>query len=178
MKAIPRPPLEELTKKSRWLTLLLLAIALHVFEAALPGLGPWFKPGLANIITLLALALMGPKAAAMLAVWRVVLGSFMIGTMLTPTFFISLAGAIAAVIVMIAAWRLIPGITPVGVSLLGALAHMTAQFFTVESLFIHQHALYYLLPPLLLLSALTGWINGGLAAYIVSRTRDTGEIQN
>jgi len=174
VKVIPRPPLEELVDKSRWLMLLLLAIGLHVFEAALPGLGPWFKPGLANIITLLALVLMGPKAAAMLAIWRVILGSFMIGTILTPTFFISLSGAVAAATVMLAAWRLIPGITLVGVSLLGALAHMTAQIVTVESLFIHQHALYYLLPPLLLLSTVTGWINGGLAAYIVSRNGDDG----
>lgn len=172
MKAIPRPPLKVLVEQSRWLSLLLLAIGLHVFEAALPGLGPWFKPGLANIITLLALVLMGPKAAAMLAIWRVILGSLMIGTLLTPTFIISMAGAIAAVVAMLGAWRLIPGITLVGVSLLGALAHMTAQFMAVESLFIHQHALYYLLPPLLLLSSVTGWINGGLAAYIVSRTED------
>lgn len=171
MKAIPRPPLAELEEKSRWLTLLLLAIGLHVFEAALPSLGPWFKPGVANIITLLALVLMGPKAAAMLAVWRVILGSFLIGTLFTPTFVISLAGAIAATAVMLAAWRLIPGITLIGISLLGALAHMTAQFVTVESLFIHQQALYYLLPPLLLLSAVTGWINGGLAGYIVSRSK-------
>lgn len=172
MKAIPRPPLAELETKSRWLSLLLLAVGLHVFEAALPGLGPWFKPGLANIITLLALVLMGPKAAAMLAIWRVVLGSFLIGTLLTPTFIISLSGAVAAASVMLAAWRLIPGISLVGISLLGALAHMTAQFVTVESLFIHQQALYYLLPPLLMLSAITGWINGGLAAYIVSRIED------
>lgn len=170
MNTIPRPPLAELEEKARWLTLLLLAIGLHVFEAAMPGLGPWFKPGLANIITLLALVMMGPKAAAMLAIWRVILGSFLIGTLFTPTFVISLAGTVAATAVMLTAWRFIPGITLVGISLLGALAHMCAQFVTVESLFIHQQALYYLLPPLLLLSAVTGWINGGLASYIVSRT--------
>jgi len=50
---------------------------------------------------------------------------------------------------------------------------MTVQFVTVESLFIHQQALYYLLPPLLLLSVVTGWINGGLAAYIISRLKES-----
>jgi len=170
--SIPRPPLAKLEQKARWLTLLLLAVGLHVFEAALPSLGPWFKPGLANIITLLTLVLMGPKAAAMLAIWRVLLGSFLIGTLLTPTFIISLAGALAAAAAMLIVWRLVPGITLVGISLIGALAHMTIQFFTVESLFIHQQALYYLLPPLLLLSVVTGWINGGLATYLISRIEE------
>ena len=168
----PRPSLPELEEKAKWLTLLLLAVGLHIFEAALPSLGPWFKPGLANIMTLLALVLIGPRAAFMLALWRVIVGSFFIGTLLTPTFVISLAGAIASAAVMLLAWRSIPGITLIGTSLIGALAHMIIQFVTVESLFIHQHALYYLLPPLLLLSVVTGWINGGLAAYIISRIEE------
>lgn len=167
----PRPTQAELQRKARWLTLLMAAIALHLFEAALPGLGPWFKPGLANIVTLLALVWLGPRAALSLAISRVVLGSILIGTIFTPTFIISMAGTLAATAVMLIVWRLIPGITLVGISLLGAIAHMTAQFATVESLFIHQQALYYLLPPLLLLSALTGWINGAVAAYIVSRLK-------
>ena len=167
--AFPRPPLAELEAKSRWLALLVLAIGLHVFEAALPNLGPWFKFGLANLVTLLALALMGPRAALTLALGRVVVGSFFIGTLLTPTFVISLAGGLAAALVMIAAWRFLPAVSLVGISLLGALAHMVAQFVTVETLFIQQSALYYALPPLLLLSCLTGWINGALAGYIAGR---------
>jgi heptaprenyl diphosphate synthase len=123
-------------------------------------------------MTLLALVILGPAAAALLAVWRVIVGGFLIGTLFTPTFIISLAGGMAAAVVMLLLWRLIPGITLIGISLAGAVAHMTVQFVTVESLFIHQHALYYLLPPLLLLSVVTGWINGGLAAYIVSRLEE------
>ncbi len=169
----PRPSLPELEEKAKWLTLLLLAVGLHIFEAALPSLGPWFKPGLANIMTLLALVLIGPRAAFMLALWRVIVGSFLIGTLFTPTFVISLAGGIASAAVMLLAWRIIPGITLIGISLIGAVAHMSIQFITVESLFIHQHALYYLLPPLLLLSVVTGWINGGLAAYIISRIEES-----
>lgn len=167
--SFPRPSLAELESRSRWLALLLLAVGLHLFEAALPNLGPWFKPGLANLVTLLALALMGPRAALTLALGRVVVGSFFIGTLFTPTFLISLSGGLAAAVVMIAAWRWLPGISLVGASLLGALAHMVAQFVTVETLFIQQEALYYALPPLLLLSCLSGWINGALAGYIAAR---------
>jgi len=170
--ALSRPPLAELEAKARWLALLMLAIGLHVFEASLPSLGPWFKPGLANLVTLLALVWMGPKAAVSLALGRVIVGSFFIGTLFTPTFIISMAGALSATIVMIAAWRWIAGISLVGISLLGALAHMLAQFVTVESLFIQQPALYYALPPLLVLSCISGWINGALAGYIAARLYD------
>jgi len=167
--ALARPSLAALQSQMRWLTLLMLAIGLHVFEAALPSLGPWFKPGLANLVTLLALAMLGPRAALSLAIGRVLVGSFLIGTLLTPTFVISLSAGLASALVMIAAWRFLPGISLIGVSLIGALMHMLAQFWVVETLFIHQAAIYYILPPLLLLSVVTGWINGALARYIVAR---------
>jgi len=170
-----RPPLAELESKTRWLALLMLAIGLHVFEAALPSLGPWFKPGLANLVTLLALVILGPRAAFSLALGRVIVGSFFIGTLFTPTFIISLCAALASALAMIFAWRRIPGISLVGVSLIGALIHMLAQFWVVESLFIRQTAIYYMLPPLLLLSVVTGWINGALARYIAARlTHESG----
>jgi len=147
----------------------MLAIGLHVFEAALPSLGPWFKPGLANLVTLLAMVILGPRAAFSLALGRVIAGSFFIGTLFTPTFIISLTAALAATLAMIIAWKRVPGISLIGVSLIGALVHMLVQFWVVESLFIKQTAIYYMLPPLLLLSAATGWINGALARYIAAR---------
>jgi len=166
---IPRPSLASLEKKAYWLGLLLLASGLHVFEAAMPSLGPWFKLGLANIITLIALTTMGAKAAASLAVGRVMIGAFFIGTMFTPTFIISLTATLASTTTMLLAWRFIPRISLIGISLLGALAQMCSQFIVVEQLFIQQIALYYLLPPLLVLSCATGWLNGALATYITAQ---------
>jgi uncharacterized membrane protein len=169
--ALDRPSLESLHAQARWLALLLAAIGLHVFESALPNLGPWFKPGLANIVTLMTLVMLGPRAAISLALGRVLLGSMFIGTLLTPTFFLSLSGTVAATTVILAAWRWLPGVSLVGISLLGAMAHMVAQFVVVEHFYIQQPALYHLLPPMLLLSSVTGWINGALAAYLCARVR-------
>jgi len=176
---VSRPSLADLHRKAQWMVLLMLAVGIHVLESALPGLGPWFKPGLANIITLVALIMLGPKEALMLAMARVVIGALFIGTLFTPTFIMSLSGAVAAAMVMLAAWRMIPGISLIGISLLGAVAHMLVQFIIVEALFIQQSALFYLLPPFLLIAALTGWLNGVAAQYITDRLRDpaprTGE---
>jgi len=164
-----RPSLASLESKAYWIGLLLLASGLHVFEAIMPSLGPWFKLGLANIITLIALANIGGKAAASIALGRVLIGAFFIGTMFTPTFIISLSATFASTSTMLLAWRYIPRISLIGVSLLGALAHMCSQFIVVEQLFIQQNALYYLLPPLLVLSCATGWLNGALATYITEK---------
>jgi len=165
----PRPSLQSLEHKAIWLTFLLLAIGLHVFEATLPNLGPWFKLGLANIMTLLALMFLGARAAFTLAIARVIVGSALIGTLLTPTFFISLAGALAAAIVMVLLYRLFPHISFISLSVFAAVAHMSGQFVMVETWFIQQPALYYILPLLLLLSCVSGWINGAIATYIWQR---------
>lgn len=165
----PRPSLESLETKATWLSFLLLAIGLHVFESTLPSLGPWFKVGLANIMTLLALVYLGPRAAFTLAIARVIVGSMFIGTLFTPTFFISLAGALAAALMMVGIYRLTPNISLISISLLAAVAHMAGQFVVVETWFIQHHAIYYLLPPLLLLSCLSGWINGAIATYITQQ---------
>jgi len=163
-----RPSLEELQHKAQWMSLLMLAVSMHVLEAGLPGLGPWLKPGLANVVTLVTLVLLGPGAALALAITRVFAGSMLIGTMLTPTFVMSLSGALGAALVMLAAWRRVPGISLIGISLLGAIAHMLVQFAVVESLFIRQPAIYYLLPPFLLVSCITGWVNGAIATYVTN----------
>ena len=155
------------------MALLMLAVGIHVLESALPGLGPWFKPGLANIVTLVALVMLGPKEALMLAMARVVVGALFIGTLFTPTFIMSLSGALTAALVMLTAWRIIPGISLVGISLLGAAAHMLVQFATVETLFIRHAALFYLLPPFLLVAALTGWLNGVAAQHITGQLHKT-----
>lgn len=167
----PRPSLKSLEDKAVWLAFVLLAIGLHVFEATLPSLGPWFKLGLANIMTLLALIMLGARAAFMLAIARVVIGSIFIGTLFTPTFFISLAGTLTAATVLVVLYKMFPRLSLISLSLLAAVAHMSGQFITVETWFIQQPAIYYLLPPLLLLSCISGWINGAISNYIWQRLK-------
>jgi len=163
------PSLVQIKRQYQWLALLVLAAALHLFESLLPSLGPWFKPGLANIVTLIALVVLGPRAAFSLALARVVLGGFFLGTLLTPTIIVSASAALVAAIVMVILWKLPCGLSLIGISLAAAIAHMVTQCVVVEVLIVQQPALFYLLPPLLLLATITGWINGGIASSIVAR---------
>jgi len=164
-----RPSLEDMKKKASWLVFLLLASGLHVFEAAMPNFGPWFKLGLANIITLIVLVRMGVAYAIALALARICIGALLLGTLFTPTFIVSLCATLLATSSMVITWRYMPHISLLGVSLCAALVHMSVQFWVVGEFLIQQQALYYLLPPLLLLACVTGWLNGALAHYMVAQ---------
>ncbi|KAB7624467.1 Gx transporter family protein [Alkalilimnicola sp. S0819] len=145
-----------------------LAIVIHVAESALPSPVPGIKPGLANIITVVVLLRFGWRAAAWVAVLRVLAGGLILGTFLSPTFILSLGGALAAVLALGLAARL-PGIGAVGCSVLASMAHMGTQFLLAWQLFIPHPALLKLLPVLLSAALAFGIVNGLLAAAILRR---------
>ena len=145
------------------------AVAAHILEAALPGPGPWFKAGLANIFTLVAFFELGWRAAVQVSLIRVLTGSLLLGTFLSPTFFLSLSGATGALLVLGAARLLPPGLGPVGVSVLASLAHMTAQVGAAWLLIISHNGLFVALPWFLAGSWVTGLLNGLLAFLILER---------
>ena len=147
-----------------------IAIAIHLLEAGIPSPLPGVKPGLANIIVLLALIRHGSSAAIQVSLLRVLVGSLVIGTFMTPTFMLSLAGALASITVLVLAARLPRRLLgPIGLALLAALAHMTAQFLLAWSIFIPHAALLNLLPVLLAVALLSGLATGILAAKLLDR---------
>ncbi|MEO5340610.1 MAG: Gx transporter family protein [Magnetococcus sp. MYC-9] len=164
------------------------AVGTHLLETALPGMGPWFKPGLANTFTLVAYFQLGWRAAAGVTLIRVLAGSIILGTFLSPTFLMSVSGAAGALLTL----RLLSvvqkpgtpdsrheitrhavvrglGLGPVGVSVLTSLAHIVCQVLAAW-LFILGHAgVFLLLPWFLFGSWLTGIVNGLLAFLILER---------
>ena len=77
-----------------------LGVILHRLEALLPLPSPCVKLGLANLMTLVALVFLGFKESVIVTFLRVVLGPILDGTFLGPTFFPSLVGVIAAILIM------------------------------------------------------------------------------
>ena len=147
-----------------------LAISIHLLESALPSPIPGIKPGLANLVTLYVLMQHGWRLAVNVSLLRVLAGSLLLGSFLSPTFSLSLAGAIASLIILGVAWH-IPGkpFGPVGLSILAALAHMTAQIVTAYLLFIPHTALFTLLPLLLTAALISGTLGGILVSRIIKR---------
>lgn len=156
------------------------AVAAHLLESTLPGLGPWFKPGLANTFTLVAYFYLGWQAATGVTLIRILIGSIALGTFLSPTFFLSLSGAIGALSTLGLLSLLVPqnrrknpntlhGLGPVSVSLLASLTHMIFQVLAAWWLIIGHSGIFLALPWFLLGSWLTGIVNGLLAFLILER---------
>ncbi len=145
-----------------------LAIAIHIAEAAIPSPMPGAKPGLANVVTVAVLCLDGWRAAVWVGLLRVLVGSLLIGTFLSPTFLMSLSGALASLLALGLASRLPgPGFSPMGLCLLAAVTHMMAQFFVAYSLFIPHPGLFALLPVLMTMAAVFGIVSGGITVRLL-----------
>ena len=64
-----------------------LGVVLHRLEILIPLPSPWIKLGLANVMTLVTLIFFGLRDAVTVTLLRIMLGSIIGGTFLSPTFF-------------------------------------------------------------------------------------------
>ena len=155
----------------RLLTLSLLIameLALSAVESLIPPFVqlPGIKLGLANIITLTAFALAPKKQVFLVVILRLALAGLILGTFLTPVFWISAGGGLLSFLVM----ALLSGRKPIsvaGVSLAGAAAHNTGQLAAAAFLLGNTGVFYYL-PWLLLWSIPMGLFTGLSAKQAIS----------
>ncbi len=145
-----------------------LAIAIHILEAAFPSPLPGVKPGLANVVTVVVFVRWGWRTAAGVAVLRILVGSLLVGSFLSPTFLMSASGGVAA-LAALGLVGLLPGqpVGALGASILAALAHMGTQLLVAYALFIPHSALFGLAPPLMTASLIFGTVSGMIAATVV-----------
>ena len=164
--------LERVRRNTHLALLVALASAVHTIEAAIPTPVPWLKFGFANILTITAISLYAFWAGLTVAFLRVMVGSLILGTFLTPSFFIGLSGAIASAVVMGISDRFFKGIfSLVGISVLGAYASNLAQVVTVYALFIRHSEVFMLLPVFLGFGLATGIVNGIGGEFLVGHIK-------
>lgn len=149
--------------------LITFALVIHTVEATLPVpmLVPGAKLGLANVITLLAFVIYGFRPALFIAAIRTVMGSIFIGNFLSFGFYLSFTGAIFSTLIMalgISLWRR-GNISLIAVSIMGAVAHNTAQVAIASVLIGNINLLKLYLPFLLLLAIPTGFFTGVVVVY-------------
>ncbi len=124
---------------------------------------PGIKLGLANIVTLVALYLLGPGNALVILVLRCILGSMFGGGVISLMF--SLTGGFLAVIVMIAVQK-VPAFSIFGVSILGAAAHHVGQI-GIAMILMHSVYVGAYLPYLLAVGLLTGLATGAAGSRVL-----------
>jgi heptaprenyl diphosphate synthase len=150
-----------------------LAITIHIAESALPSPLPGVKPGLANVVTIIVLIRFGWRMAAWVNLLRVLAGSLLIGTFLSPTFILSLSGALASTAMLILLSQLPgKGCSAVGYSIAAAMVHIFAQFWVAYWLFIPYFGLFHLLPLLMTAGLVFGMISGIISVLILKQLHD------
>ncbi|MBN1289355.1 MAG: Gx transporter family protein [Actinobacteria bacterium] len=149
-----------------------VGLVLSVIENSLPPLlpVPGAKLGLANIATVIALYLFGPKMALEVTVLRTITGGILRGSMVG--LLLSFTGGLASTLVMILLFVLLGGYLSItGVSVAGAAVHNTAQLATAYLLVQHA-ALFYYLPYLLIISIPTGIFVGYASRRVTTVLRE------
>jgi heptaprenyl diphosphate synthase len=145
-----------------------LAIGLHLVEAVVPSPLPGIKPGIANIVTLYVLYRYDFSTAAWVSLLRVFAGSMLLGHFLSPTFVLSLSGAISSLLVLAIAARL-PRLWfgPISLSILAAFAHIAGQLVVVRLWLIPHAGVAYLIPLFATAALVFGIINGIVVAALL-----------
>jgi heptaprenyl diphosphate synthase len=145
-----------------------LAIGLHLVEAILPSPLPGVKPGIANIVTLFVLYRFDFATAAWVSLLRVFAGSLLLGQFLSPTFALSLSGALMS-LGMLSLAQYLPKqyFGPISLSILGAFAHMAGQLILVRFWLIPHAGVAYLVPLFMAAALLFGVINGLVTSHLL-----------
>lgn len=145
--------------------LLAVALVLGYFEHLIPIAPslPGVKLGIANTVLLYALYMMNTKSAVGLMLLKVVLSGALFAGFSGAMY--SLAGGTLSLIMMILIKR-IPGVSIVGVSVVGAVFHNVGQIL-IASLTVQTKALMIYLPTLLISAVITGVLTGITAKYVL-----------
>ncbi|ADL07502.1 Gx transporter family protein [Thermosediminibacter oceani] len=157
-----------MTKNRKMIYLSLLVaggVALHLVESLIPipFPVPGAKLGLANIVSLLAIALYGTREGLEVNILRCLIGSLLGGSMSSLLY--SLSGAVSSTIMMGIAYTYFKNaFSLVGISIIGGVTHNIAQV-TVASLILSTFGLFSYLPFLMVVGLLTGVFTGFAAGF-------------
>lgn len=145
-----------------------LAIGLHVLEAVFPSPLPGVKPGIANIITLYVLMQYGFGTAVWVSLLRVFASSLLLGQFLSPTFILSLSGALLSLAILFLAQHLPKKhFSVITLSVLAAFAHIAGQLIVVSLWLIPHTGVTYLIPIFAFAALFFGVINGLITRKLI-----------
>lgn len=140
-----------------------------MLEAVIPSPLPGVKPGIANIVTLYVLYQYGFTTAAWVSILRVFASSLLLGQFLSPTFALSLSGALLSLGALWLAMHLPKRwFGPVSLSICAAFAHIAGQLLMVRLWLIPHAGLAYLVPVFVLAALFFGVINGLITAKLLA----------
>lgn len=157
----------ETRKIARMGLLVALSMILSYVESLIPAFVavPGVKVGLANIVVIFALYTLGPIEALTVSLLRVILSSFLFGSVLSLLY--SLSGALLSLGGMIL-MKKVKIFSTTAVSVTGGVLHNVGQIL-VACLVLETDVLLYYLPVLILSGVITGAVIGIIASLVIKR---------
>ncbi len=164
-----------------------LSLFLSTVEYLFPRPIPFMRLGLANLPVILCLDILEdkkkgvpgiPMAGYFLLILLKVLGQGMVnGTMASYVFLFSLVGSFSSGLIMLGAWRFLrPGITFLGISVLGALISNMSQI-TLSIVFIFGPSAWRILPLFLGIGLGSGVLIGLFAQRFSEKSLWWGQVK-
>lgn len=147
-----------------------IGLVLQLIESMLPIFTsvPGGKLGLANIVSIINISFFGGANALLIATLRSFIGSMLYGGAMAVPY--SVSGAVFSTIVMWLARKYAGDrLSGVGVGVLGAVAHNTAQILTASIIFGNVYIWTYL-PVLIIIGTLSGAVVGFAAETVLRKT--------
>ena len=161
-----------IAKTKRFTVLALLAaiaITLNILETTMiPPLMGVFRIGLANIMALVALRMLGIKEMLIVNAMRVLIGNLLTGTIFGSVFWISFSGVVLSSLILILMDLLKSSL--MFTSVMSSIGHSLGQVLVV-TFFCMQPAFIVVLPYFLLLSIPTGLLTGFVATIAIQRVK-------
>lgn len=156
------------TKRFVYITLLsAMAIMINILESTLvPALPFGIRFGLANIIALITVEILGIQEMLIVNVMRVVIGNLLRGLIFGTTFWIALGGVALSSIMLILCKKMNSSL--LFTSTLSAIGHTIGQIFVVMFIY-NQMSMIAIAPYLLMASIPTGILTGIVAKQALQR---------
>lgn len=157
--------------------LIALACVLQISESLIPHPIPGLRLGLANILTLTALVDLGFGYALEVAILRTILSSFIMGTFMSPTFIMSLGGALISTLIMgffywLSGLSVYCRLSIIGLSIIGAFVHNFVQLYLAYLLMVKHAGIFVFFPWLSLGAVATGWVVGVVTGGVCRRLQE------
>jgi heptaprenyl diphosphate synthase len=158
--------------------LVALATVLQITESLIPYPIPGLRLGLANMLTLTALIVLGFRSALEVAVLRTTLSSFIIGTFMSPTFILSFSAAVVSTLVM-GFFYWLSGLNEryrfsiIGISVIGAFTHNMVQLYLAYLLLVKHSGIFVFFPWLAYGAVATGWLVGVVTGGVCRRLAES-----
>jgi heptaprenyl diphosphate synthase len=155
------------TRRMTFIALLVAqALVLHIFERMIPVpfISPGAKLGLANIITLISLYILGFRDTLLIVVLRVVMGTLLGGSL--SSFLYSISGGLLSLFSMFGTMKLgEENVSEIGISIVGAVFHNIGQIL-VAAMIVHNIKIVSYLPILMVAGLGTGVFIGITVRYL------------